>query len=60
MKTYTFYVQSQNLTMTVPATSKQDALQIVVHQCNIKTSQANKVIVCLGINLDLKRVQAST
>lgn len=52
MKTYHFYIASQNLTMTVPATNKQDAIKIVVHQCNIKTSQASKAIICLGINLN--------
>ena len=51
MKTYTFYVASQGLRISVPATNKQDAMQVVIHQCNIKTSQADKVVVCLGINL---------
>ena len=51
MKTYTFFVASQQLTISVTATHKQDALNVVVHQCNIKTSQVDKAVICLGINL---------
>lgn len=58
MKTYTFYVASQNLRISVAATNKQTARETVIHQCNIKTSQADKVIICLGINLESKMVQS--
>jgi hypothetical protein len=56
MKTYTFYVTTQNLTMSITAEHKFDARQTVVRQLHIKPSQADKIVVCMGINL--QRVQS--
>jgi hypothetical protein len=48
MKTYTFFVVSRQLTITVPADHSWDAKQIVMSQFAIKDS---RLIVRIGINL---------
>ena len=48
MKTYTFFILSRSLTISVPANNSYDAKMVVAHQFNI---QNKSLILQLGINL---------
>lgn len=48
MKTYTFFILSTCLTVSVQAQHKHDARQVVAHQFNVKD---HALIKCMGINL---------
>lgn len=54
MKTYTFFLASRQLTITVSAAHSWDAKQIVMDQFNIKDG---RLVVRIGVNLPVTNWQ---